>query len=205
MKRFAILMVAALVALAPAQAQSKKEARDARKDAYAATRTLRLEGYRTLELGSMQKLLEKYFLKVNAGCGQIIGTADDCMTTNLAKVTALSNAASEYAMLAGGNVRGRIVTSTSSLTGQQLDNVVASFERLVAKEIRGELVPYVTAVRDRRGSVSACVYCIVDVDAAHKARRRAMEIALEEQSLAEQYGTQVSDWIDDGFNKAREY
>lgn len=205
MKRFAILMVAALVALAPAQAQSKKEARDARKDAYAATRTLRLEGYRTLELGSMQKLLEKYFLKVNAGCGQIIGTADDCMTTNLAKVTALSNAASEYAMLAGGNVRGRIVTSTSSLTGQQLDNVVASFERLVAKEIRGELVPYVTAVRDRRGSVSARVYCIVDVDAAHKARRRAMEIALEEQSLAEQYGTQVSDWIDDGFNKAREY
>lgn len=205
MKRFAILMVAALVALAPAQAQSKKELRSARKQASVAARTLRLEGYKALELGSLQSLLERYFLKIDAGCGQVIGTADGCMSTNLAKVTALSNAASEYAMLAGGMVRGRIVTSTSSLTGQQLDNVVASFERLVAKEIRGELVPYVTAVRDRRGSVAARIYCIVDVDAAQQARRRAMEIALEEQALAEKYGTQVSDWIYDGFNKAREY
>lgn len=204
MKRLAILMAAALVALAPMYAQTKKEARSARKEASAAARTLRHEGYKALELGTMQSLLEKYFLKVNAGCGQVIGTADNCMSTNLAKITALSNAASEYAMLAGGMVRGRIVTSTSSLTGQQLDNVVASFERLVAKEIRGELVPYVTAIRDNRGSISARVYCIVDVDVAHQARRRALEIALEEQALAEKYGTQVSDWIDDGFNKARE-
>ena len=203
MKQITMILVAALVALAPVYAQTKKESRSARREASAAARMLKREGFKALELGSMESLLEKYFLKVNSGCSQVIGTADGCMSTNLAKVTALSNAASEYAMLAGGDVRGRIVSSTSSLTGQQIDNVVASFERLVCKDIRGELVSYVTAVRDRRGSVTARIYCIVDVDAAYLVRKRAMELALEEQALAEKYGSQVSDWIDDGFNKAR--
>ena len=152
----------------------------------------------------MQTRLEKYFLKVNAGCAQVIGVAENCMSTNLAQVTALSNAANQYAMLAGGDVRGRIVSSTTSLTGQQVDNIVSSFERLVEKDIRGELVPYITALRNDKGNIAARAYCIVDMDAAYQLRRRALEIALEEQSLAEQYGSRVSEWIDAGFNKGQE-
>ncbi len=101
-------------------------------------------------------------------------------------------------------MRGRIVSSTTSLTGQQVDNIVSSFERLVEKDIRGELVPYITAVRKKRGSIAARAYCIVDIDAAYQLRHRALEIALEEQSLAEQYGSRVSEWIDAGFNKGKE-
>ena len=101
-------------------------------------------------------------------------------------------------------MRVRMVSSTSTLNGQEMDNLVSSFERIVEKEIRGELVPYVTAVRTRRGKVSARAYCIVDQDAAYRLRRRAMEIALEEQNLAEAYGSRISEWIDEGFNKASE-
>ncbi|MBO4569307.1 MAG: hypothetical protein J5674_05080, partial [Candidatus Methanomethylophilaceae archaeon] len=116
----------------------------------------------------------------------------------------LANAANEYAILEGGNVRGRIVSSASSLSGEQADNLVACFERLIEKEIRGELVPYVTCYRTRGGRYDVRTYCIVDVDAASRARRRAMEVALEETALAEKYGTLVSDWIDEGFWKASE-
>ena len=126
------------------------------------------------------------------------------MSTNLAQVTALSNAATQYALLSGGEVRGRIISSTTSLTGQQVDNIVSSFERLVEKNIRGELVPYVTAVREKRGRITARVYCIVDLDTASRLRRQAMEIALEEQSLASRYGSMISDWIDEGFAKGGE-
>ena len=200
-----MILAAALVALAAVYAEpASKEVRSARREAAAAARTLKRGGYKPLELGNLESRLEGYFLKVNAGCPQIVGTADNCLSTNLAKVTALSNAANEYAMLAGGEVRGRIVGSTSSLTGQQIDNIVSSFERLVEKEIRGELVPYVTAVRDHRGRVSARVYCIVDADEASRLRRRAMELALEEQALAQKYGSCVSEWIDEGFAKAEE-
>lgn len=203
-KKLALIMIAALTALVPLDGQSKKELKDVRKEAASAAKTLKRAGFKPIELGDIQTRLEKYFLKVNAGCAQVIGVADNCMSSNLAQVTALANAANQYAMLAGGDVRGRILTSTSSLTGQQVDNIVSSFERLVEKDIRGELVPYVTVVRERKGKISARAYCIVDQDAASRLRRRALEIAIEEQSLAEQYGSMVSRWIDEGFSKEQE-
>ena len=205
------LAAAALVALAPLNGQDRdqtraqrREARAARKEAKAAARQLRRDGYRTVELGAVNDRLEKYFQKTASGCSQVVGTADGCVSLNLAKLTALANAANEYAILEGGNVRGRIVSSASSLSGEQADNLVACFERLVEKEIRGELVPYVTCYRTRGGRYDVRTYCIVDVDAASRARRRAMEVALEETALAEKYGTLVSDWIDEGFWKASE-
>ena len=204
MRKLAIILAVATLAVAPAMAQSKKDVQNARTEAKAAAKTLRRDGFKPLELGDVTTRLEKYFLKQYAGCTQVIGTADGCLTTNLAQVTALANAANLYALTAGGEVRARIVSSASSLSGQQIDNLVSSFERLVAKEIRGELVPFVTLVRDRKGHVDARAYCIVDLDGACQLRKRALEIALEEQALAEKYGTMVSEWIDEGFNKEEE-
>ena len=203
-KRLALIMIAAFVTIAPLCGQTRRELNDIRKEAASAAKALKREGFKPIELGNIQTRLEKYFLKVNAGCAQVIGVADNCMSTNLAQVTALANAANQYALLAGGDVRGRIVTSTSSLTGQQVDNIVSAFERLVEKDIRGELVPYLTAVRERKGLIMARAYCIVDLDEAYQLRRRALEIALEEQSLAEQYGSMVSMWIDEGFSKEQD-
>lgn len=198
MKKIALMMMT-LLCLSAAGAQTKQEMKAARKEANEAARQLKKEGYKPLELGKMEKRLESYFLKVNSGCAQIIGTADKCMTTNLAQVTALTNAANTYALLAGGFVRGRIISSTSNISEQQLDNILSNFERLVAKEIRGELIPCITVVRNQKGLVKARVYCIVDQDTATRLRQRALQAALEEQALAEQYGSQVSKWINEGF------
>lgn len=204
MKKIAMILMATLIAFAPVYGQTRRDINTARKEASAAARALKREGFKAIELGNIKTRLEKYFLKVNAGCAQVIGVADNCMSTNLAQVTALANAANQYALLAGGDVRGRILSSTNSLSGQQVDNIVSSFERLVEKDIRGELVPYITAVHETRGRYAVRAYCIVDIDAASQVRRRAMEIALEEQALAEQYGSMVSAWIDEGFNKVQE-
>lgn len=204
MKKLAMILMAMLVAFAPVYGQTKSDINTARKEASAAAKALKRDGFKAIELGDIKTRLEKYFLKVNAGCAQVIGVAENCMSTNLAQVTALANAANQYALLAGGDVRGRILSSTNSLSGQQVDNIVSSFERLVEKDIRGELVPYITAVREKRGRYAVKAYCIIDIDAAYQVRRRAMEIALEEQALAEQYGSMVSAWIDEGFNKVQE-
>ena len=161
-------------------------------------------GFKSIELGDVQTRLEKYFLKVNSGCAEIVGIAENCMSMNLAQITALSNAANQYALLAGGDVRGRIIGSTNNLSDQQMDNIVSSFERIVEKNIRGELVPYITAVRERKDRYNVRAYCIVDIDSAYRIRRRALEIALEEQSLAEKYGSMVSSWIGEGFNRRKD-
>lgn len=203
-RTLALIAALALVALAPAKGQTKGELKSARKEAAAAARTLRRDGFKTIELGDVKTRLEKYFLRVNAGCAQVVGVADGCISTNLAQVTALANAANQYAMLAGGEVRGRIISSATNLSGQQLDDLVSSFERLVAKDIRGELVPYVTVARETKRGTDVRAYCIVDVDAASLLRRRALETALAEQALSEQYGSMVSAWINEGFDRREE-
>lgn len=200
MKRFLLIAVAAPVALTTLCGQSKSELRNAKQDAASAARTLKREGFKPIELGGADSLLERYFLKTQSGCRQIVGTAEDCITLNVAKTTALANAANEYAAHDGGVVRGRIVSSTSSMSGEQLDNVVASYERIVQKEIKGELIPFVTCVRNRKNRYSARIYCLVDADTASKGRIRA----LEEQSLAQTYGSIISGWIDEGFSSVED-
>lgn len=204
MKRLLLIALAATVAAGPLCGQTRDERRTARKEAVSAARELRRGGFKSLELGDLTLRLEKYFLKVGSGCQQVIGVAEDCMSTNLAQLTAFSNAAGQYAMLSGGEVRGRIVSSATSLTGQQVDSIVSSFERIVQKDIRDELVPFVTAVRERRGRTTIRLYCIVDLDAAHRLRQRALEQALVEAELAQKYGSMVSAWIDEGFQKDRD-
>lgn len=204
MKKLMIIAAAALVALAPLYAEtSKKDIANARKEAATAAKRLHREGYKTVELGDVETRLEKFFLKTYAGCTQVVGTAEKCVTSNLAQLTAVNNAANMYALNAGGVVRGRIVSSTSSLTGTQIDELVSSFERIIQKEIRGELVQYVIAVKEKKGVYAARAYCLVDPQASIRVKRLAIEAALEEQALSQQYGSLISDWIDEGFAKER--
>ena len=202
MKKLIIIAAALLVAVSPLGAQTKRELRNAKSDASAAARTIRKEKFKMVELGDIETRLEQFFVKVNTGCTQIVGIADGCISANLAKMTALNNAAVEYASGAGGAVRGRITSNASTITGEQIDAIVAAYERLILKEINGELIPYVTLLREKKKSgFDSRVYCLVDHEAVHKAKIRAMQLALEETRMAEKYGSQVSDWIDEGFDK----
>lgn len=176
MKKLITIWAAALVVLAPLCAKSAKEAH---KQAKAAERTLKKDGFKPYELGSVTVNLENYFQKVDAGCTPILGTSGPCITENLAKMTALANAANEYALMQGGDVRGRLISVGTNLSGQQMDNLIASFERLINKNIRGELIPYASFYRERGGMYQVRVYCIIDEDAAARARRHALERALK--------------------------
>ena len=204
MKRLIIIAAALLVAAAPLPAQTKKEIQSARSEAASAAKDIRKDHYKMVELGDVKDRLEQFFLKVNAGCPQIVGISGGCITANLAKMTAINNAANEYASNAGGTVRGRITSDASTISGEQADALVAAYERLVLKEIKGELVPFITFMRQgKKGGYDVRVYCIVDYDMAHQARLHAMQRALEETRMAEMYGSQVSDWIDEGFAKVQ--
>ena len=83
-KKLVLTMITALVAIAPVCGQTRRELNDIRKEASSAAKTLKREGFKPIELGNIQSCLEKYFLKVNSGCAQVIGVADNCMSTNLA-------------------------------------------------------------------------------------------------------------------------
>lgn len=193
--------IAILVAATPVFAQSNKDVKAAKKEAKTAAKQLKKEGFKLLELGDIEVQLGDYLVKAKSGQKQIVGTADDCMSVNLGKTTALNNAINEYATLSGGMVKGRITSNTSNISGQQVDDIVAAYERLVLKEIKGEIQTCVTLVRENKKHFDVRVYCLVDYDAAHAARMKAMRLALEELELTQAYGSKVSDWIDEGLKK----
>lgn len=200
MKKYIYILAAALlVAAAPLQAKGKSEERDIRKEAKAAARQLRKDGYSILGVGELENQLTLYLTKVRGGCTQIIGTADGCMSINLGKVTALNNAANEYATLSGGLVKGRLTTSVIGISDEQADDLVGAYERLVYKNIQGELVSPVMVYRKTRDGYDVRAYCLVDYDASGLAQQAAFRRALETSGLAQEFGSQLSDWIDEGF------
>lgn len=201
MKKFISIVFATLVAIAPINAQSKQVLKSVKKEAKKAAQQLQMDGYRLLEIGDLQYQFEEYLLKVKSGHQQIVGTAEGCKSLNLAKITALSNALNEYAMMSGGLIKARIVSNTSNINGQQIDDIVAAFERTFSKEIKGEVQTYLILVKDNKNSYDIRTFCIIDNEAAHSARIKAMQIALEELQLSQEYGSAISDWIDEGQNK----
>lgn len=201
MKKLVSIFIAITVAFSPVYAQTRKDVRSAKKEAKIAARDLRSEGYRLLELGDLQIQLEDYLIKAKSGQKQIVGTAEGCMSINLAKTTALNNAINEYATISGGTIKGRITTNASSINGQQIDDIVAAYERLVLKEIKGEIQTCVTLIKESKKKYDIRVYCLVDYDAAHAARMKAMRQALDELELSQKYGSEVSNWIHEGLSK----
>lgn len=196
-----MVAIATLIAFVPASTQSKQDIKAAKKEAKIAAKQLSKEGYKILELGDMQLQLQDYLVKAKSGHKQIVGTAESCMSINLGKTTALNNAINEYATMSGGVVKGRITSNTSNINGQQADDIVAAYERLVLKEIKGEIQTCVTLVKQNKNNYNVRVYCLVDYDAAHAAKMKAMRLALEELKLTQEYGTQISDWIGEGFEE----
>ena len=203
MKRFFIIAFMALAAVsAPLSARESKEVRSAAKAAKETAKALRREGFKPIEYGDGTAQLGIYFTKVGAGCQGFVGTADDFISINLAKMTAQTNVANEYALASGGHVRGRVASSASRIGDAQLDDIVAAYERIISYDIKGELLSCATFVRKERGGrYSVRVFCVVDEDAAHSARMKAMQRSLEQTGMAETYGSMVSDWIDEGMVK----
>ena len=99
-------------------------------------------------------------------------------------------------------VKGRITTNTARIEEKEINDIVAAYERLVLNEIKGEVIPRITLKKEqKKEEIEIRVYCLIDLESAHEARMRAMKNALDELQLSQKYGSEVSNWIDEGLNK----
>ena len=116
---------------------------------------------------------------------------------------AINNACLTYAQSAGSYIKGRVM---SDMAGDgvdvegEMDNFYAAYERLVEKEIRGEMDESYSIIRENGdGTFEMQTYFIVNESAASKARIRAMEEAAKESAAAQKYATQISEFVKEGF------
>lgn len=205
MKKILVVLVAALVAVTPLYAQSAKEIRQAKKEAKASAKEAFKDGYKMLEAGDLETRIAKHLEKVYAGTAfQIVNTAEGKRSVNMAKSIARNNVLNEHAEAARSMVKGRVTSDMHDVNNVQAENFVAAYERLVCAELNGEVRVSYTLVRHNKkeNTYDVKLVCLVDYDAAHKVHLNAIKRAAEEQKLAQQYGSKISSWINEGFVKS---
>lgn len=156
---------------------------------------------------SLDVALLLHYDKLNQGGDnvyEIVGVASSFKSKNIGKQTAANNACNTYAAQAGSKIKGRIISdmgANADDVSSEFDHFYAAYERLVEKEIRGEMSESFSILRDKgNGTYEMQTYFIVNENAATKARIRAFENAAKESEAAQKYAEKVSKFVQEGFN-----
>lgn len=202
MKKILFILSVLMIAIAPVSAQSNKDTRMAKKEAKKAVKEAYKEGYKMLEVGDLEMRIADHLEKVYAGTAfQIVNTAEGKRSVNMAKTQARNNVLNEHAESARSLVKGRVTSDMHDIGYIQAENFVAAYERLVCAELNGEVRVSYTLVRHNKkdNTYDVKLVCLVDYEAAHQAHLKAIQRAAKEQEIAQQYGSKISEWINEGF------
>lgn len=211
MKRIIALIVIGLLAISGANevySQSRLERKAERAKSQSANKvikTLKKEGWK---LDDQTKsideavLTHKVAMEKDANNEQIIGRVSGCKSRNVCYNAAVDNAVVAYAQLAKKSLmRGVVNSEVGNLGGEELDGFYAAYERLVAANIEGELKEsFVLYKENGDGSKEYNVYFLVNEVSASQKRIKAMETALKESQIAQEYANRISEFVREKFD-----
>ncbi|GHS85998.1 hypothetical protein FACS1894201_06390 [Bacteroidia bacterium] len=149
--------------------------------------------------------LLEYYQKLNSNENnyEIVGEVSACQSVNVCKQAAFNNAVTEYAGRASSAVKGRIASDVNldQTSGKgEFDKFYGAYERLVEAEIKGVLQQSFSIVKEKSdGTREYKTFYIIDEESASKARVRAMENAVKETQLAQEYANKVTEFVREGF------
>lgn len=197
--------MAFVLSLTGAVAQNKTLQKQMKKEYKVKMKEFRKGGWkvfgtsRSLEVA----LLQHYEALKSEDNQEIVSQVSRFKSKNIGQQTAMNNACNIYANQAGSTLRGRIVSDMAGNGDDaqaEFDHFYAAYERLVEKEIRGELTESFAVIRaNRDGTFEMQAFFIVNENAATRARIRAMENAQKESEAAQRYADKVSKFVAEGF------
>lgn len=205
-----ILMALCLMMPTAVSAQSKLQKRlqkEREKEYKGKMKEYKDEGWKLFASShTIEVALLTHYDKLNtlgANGKEIKGIAAKYKSDNVGYQAAVNNACVMYANQAGSHVKGRTASDAygdGNDTSKEMDKFYAAYERLVEKEIKGELQESYAVYRNLgNGEKTMQVFFILDEDAAANARIRAYENALKESEAAQKYASKISDFIREGF------
>ena len=134
-----------------------------------------------------------------------VGVSTRSKSKNVGMQMAINNACTSYASKAGSSIKGRLVSDMAGDgidTDAEFEHFYAAYERLVEKEIKGEMDQSFSVIRTNPdGTYEIETYFIISEAAASKARIRACEQALKESEAAQRYADKVSEFVSEGFDE----
>lgn len=214
MKKIIVLLMAICMMVPYAEAQNNKALKKALKKEYKSKmKEYKKDGWEIMGSRTLDVTLLKHYEKLEAmgdKVFEIVGTSKSS-SKNLGMSGADINAAASFARQSASNIKGREVVDAAGNpidVDAEFEHFRMAYENNVKKEIRGELDPSYTVVRetgelteDGKPVYEIQRYYIVNKNAAHKARVRALENAKAESKIANEYADQVSKFIDEGFKE----
>lgn len=211
MKQFITFITAVIIAFAcsmPAYADTnkdyakalKKEKKEKLKE-YKKGKWELFGSSRTLEVA----LMKHYNMLESTGedAYEIVGTVTNCKSKNVGYQMAINNACITYAQQAGSSLKGRVISDMhgeGSDADGEFDHFYGAYERLLEKEIKGEMINSYSIIRTNNGTYEIMVFFVVSENAASKARIRAMETAMKESEFAQKHADQIAKFVREGFN-----
>lgn len=203
---FAILGLALLM---PSATMAKTDLEKARENALKTKMKEYKKGkWETLGSKPLELCLAEHYDKLNklgANGHEVEGISTKSKSKNVGKQQAINNAVITYGQEAGSTLQGRVVADMSGSgvnVDQEFENFFAAYERLVEKEIRGEMEPSFTIIHDNGdGTYEVRTYFIVEESSAQKARLKALEEALKNSELAAQHADAISEFVRQGLDE----
>ncbi|MCF2551030.1 hypothetical protein [Bacteroides caecigallinarum] len=207
MRKIVMFLLAFCLVAPVVDAQNKALEKELKKEYKDRKKELKKGGWEIFGTSrSADVTLLKHFDKLNTlgdDAKEVVGIASRFKSKNVGKQMAVNNACLTYAQAAGSYVKGRVMSDMAGDgvdTEGEMDNFYAAYERLVEKEIRGEMEESYSIIRDNGdGTFELQTYFIVNESAASKARIRAMEEAAKESAAAQKYANQISEFVQEGF------
>lgn len=203
---FALLLMAPV---AEVQAQNKALEKALKKEFKAKKKEFKKGDWKIYGTSrSEDVVLLKHFDKLSElgdDAVEIVGIASKFKSKNVGVQMAYNNAIVTYAQRAGSHVKGRVASDISgdgTDAEGEFEHFYAAYEREVEKEIKGELEPSFTVIRDNGdGTYEMQSYFIASESAASKARIRAYENAMKESQAAQKYATKISEFVNEGLSE----
>lgn len=199
----------ALAFLLPSVATAKTPLEKVREKAYKTKlKEYKKEGWKPMGSKPIDLVLLEHYDKL-AQLGEngheVEGISTRTKSLNTGKQMAINNAVITYGQEAGSTLQGRVIADMSANgveTDGEFENFFAAYERLVEKEIRGEMQPSYSIQKDNGdGTYEIRTYFIVEESNAQKARLRALEEAMKNSQIAADHADQISNFVRQGLDQ----
>lgn len=206
MKKIISLMLLCLMFIANAVAQPKNSDKSLWKMAKKEAKILKKEGWKVDGSMPLENLLFNHYKKLNDTnnqelIGNVMGNTS-VQTLNQGQQWASSIVCVSYAKQAGQTIKGRLASEVGAgvAGGPSADSFYEGYESKVEKEIKGELKRSFSLYREMEGGrIDYKAYYTINEDEAHKARLRAMQMAMEESEFARANAERISKFVREAF------
>ena len=206
MKKFFVAVVLCAFAMTnvTGYAQSiTKQLKSDRKAQKARVKELLTQGWQSLQSAGLATVVSDHNakLKSNPDLLEFTGTAEGSKTTNIGKSKARNSAISDYVEYCGGMLRARITSDLHDIDGEQADNFVAGYERILAQKLDKDLKPSYYIYKEVNGKYDVRGFFLLDESVVARKSKEALKEAAEEAKLSYEYANGISDFIKQGFNQ----